>query len=340
MAIRARKSFKVAPGVRINVSKTGVGASVSAGSAHYSVHSSGRKTFTTRTGIPGITYQKSSGGGGHTAARTHVQLPTAGQAAVKPGLFAPKGEKQLYKAVKAHDVQAIKDVGDTHPAFRLASYTLAGLLLLADDPRQASTLLDDVLATGQDPAQDEFISKYLLAWLPVDLAPGITANVRIGREAVGLASAQLKREAGDVDSAIRVVESLTPTRDVTVLRVQLYILAGRFDDVIRITEAVSNEDDTSAFLLVQRGIALRHQGFADAAQEALKMALRSRSRAMQVRLLALSERAATYAAQGRTSMARKDLERILAEDSAYEGVRERLEALADPLQHRRTARSA
>jgi hypothetical protein len=70
------------------------------------------------------------------------------------------------------------------------------------------------------------------------------------------------------------------------------------------------------------------------------MALRSRSRAMQVRLLALSERAATSAAQGRTSMARKDLERILAEDSAYEGVRERLAAPADPLQHRRAARSA
>jgi hypothetical protein len=30
-------------------------------------------------------------------------------------LFAPKGEKQLYKAVKAQDTQAIKQVGAEHP---------------------------------------------------------------------------------------------------------------------------------------------------------------------------------------------------------------------------------
>jgi hypothetical protein len=44
---------------------------------------------------------------------------------------------------------------------------------------------------------------------------------------------------------------------------------------------------------------------------------------------ALSERAANYVAQGKNGMARKDLERILAEDSTFEGVRERLADLAE-----------
>lgn len=69
------------------------------------------------------------------------------------------------------------------------------------------------------------------------------------------------------------------------------------------------------------------QGFHDAAHEALKEALRSRSRAAPIRHFALSERAENYLAQGKKAMARKDLERILAEDSDYEGVRETLAEL-------------
>lgn len=76
-----------------------------------------------------------------------------------------------------------------------------------------------------------------------------------------------------------------------------------------------------------RGRAFREQGFHDAAHEALKEALRSRSRAAPIRHLALVERAQNYLAQNKKGMARKDLERILAEDSTYEGVREQLAEL-------------
>ena len=50
-------------------------------------------------------------------------------------------------------------------------------------------------------------------------------------------------------------------------------------------------------------------------------------RAASIRHLALVERAQNYLAQNKTGMARKDLERILAEDSSYEGVREQLAEL-------------
>lgn len=62
MGLRFRKSFKIAPGVRMTVGKTGVGMSVGGRGLRYSVHSSGRRTST--VGIPGsgLSYSSSSSG--------------------------------------------------------------------------------------------------------------------------------------------------------------------------------------------------------------------------------------------------------------------------------------
>jgi tetratricopeptide (TPR) repeat protein len=243
-------------------------------------------------------------------------------------MFAPKGEKQLYNAVKAQNPGAIRLVGDEHADFRIASYSLAGLMMLGDDPPQAKTLLDIVFRHGADPAKDKFVLKYLSTQLDLSIADGITAQLPVNRDAVGLALAELRQEDGDIEGAIDVVEQLEPTTYSAVSLAELYLRAGRFDDVVELTEGMKNEDDASALLCVFRGSAFRQQGFHEAAHEALKEALRSRSRAAPIRHLALSERAANFLAQGKKSQARKDLERVLAEDSGYEGVREQLAELA------------
>lgn len=63
MGLRFRKSFKVAPGVRFNVSAKGVGASFGGKGLRYSVNSRGRRTST--VGIPGsgISYSSTSSSG-------------------------------------------------------------------------------------------------------------------------------------------------------------------------------------------------------------------------------------------------------------------------------------
>jgi tetratricopeptide (TPR) repeat protein len=329
MGFRLRKSIKVAPGVRLNVSKRGVGASAGAGGVRYSAHSSGRRTVSAHSGVPGVYYQKSVAGGrssrGGRAASSAPPPPATRP--LKPGLFAPKGEKELYKAIRGQDVQAIRRVGDERLDFRLASYSLAGLLLLEDDATQARGLLDSAFSTGQDPAADQFVSKYLATRLELTIAEGITAELPISRDAVGLALAELRQDEGDLEGAIDVVEQLEPTTYTAVSLAELYLRADKLDDVVELTENVKNEDDASALLCTFRGTAFREQGFYDAAHEALKEALRSRSRAAPIRHLALAERASNYLAQGKKAQARKDLERILAEDSAYEGVRERLAEL-------------
>jgi tetratricopeptide (TPR) repeat protein len=331
MGFRMRKSIKVAPGVRVNVSKRGVGASVGGRGARYSVHSSGRRTVSAGSGvIPGVYYQKSVSGKGssRSGSRAATAPPTAPVAPKKPGMFAPKGETQLYKAIQAQDTQAIKQVGADHPDFRLPAYSLSGLMLLTSEPKEAEELLGEAFASGNDPAEHKFVSTYLFTRLELSIAEGITAELPVNRDAVGLALAELKQDEGDVAGAIDVVEQLEPTTYSAVSLAELYAQAERWDEVVELTEGVKNEDDASALLCVFRGQAFREQGFHDAAHEALKEALRSRSRAASVRHHALAERAQNYLARGKKTMARKDLERILAEDSSYEGVRDRLAELS------------
>jgi tetratricopeptide (TPR) repeat protein len=323
-----RKSIKVAPGVRLNVSKSGVGASVGGKGARYSAHSSGRKTVSAGSGVvPGVYYQKSVSGKGSRSGSTPAAAQSAPVAPQKPGMFAPKGEKQLYKAIQAQNAQAIKQVGAEHPDFLLPSYSLAGLMMIADEPSEAGRLLGEAWATGKDPAEDKFVATYLFTRLELSIAEGITAELPVNRDAVGLALAELKQDEGDLDGAIEVVEQLEPTTYAAVSLAELYAQTERWDDVIELTEGMENGDDASALLCVFRGQAFRQQGFHDAAHEAFKEALRSRSRAAPIRHLALAERAQNYLAQGKKSQARKDLERILAEDSGYDGVREQLAAL-------------
>ncbi|MGH3056624.1 MAG: tetratricopeptide repeat protein [Gaiellaceae bacterium] len=200
--------------------------------------------------------------------------------------------------------------------------------MLGTDTGEAERLLDEAFATGKDPATDKFVSTYLRTRLELPIAKGVTAELPVNRDAVGLALAELKQEHDDLAGAIDVVEQLEPNTYTAISLAELYAETGRWDEVIELTEGMKNEDDASALLCVFRGQALREQGFHDAAHEAFKEALRSRSRAATIRHLALAERAKNYLAQGKKGMARKDLERILAEDSGYEGVRERLAELA------------
>jgi tetratricopeptide (TPR) repeat protein len=245
----------------------------------------------------------------------------------KPGLFAPRGEKQLWKAIAAQDPAAIEQVGSEFADYRVAAYSVAGMLFAKVDRNRAERLLSMVLDGGQEPATDPFLQKYTASEIMLPIAPGVSAEMPLCRDGLGLLLAEIRQERGDLQEAIDAVEVLEPTTYAAVSLAELYSQVGRHADVIELTEGLANEDDASALLLVYRGIALRAEGIPDAALEALNLALRARSRDKAIRLLAYSERASVYVELGRKAMARKDLGRILAEDSTYEGVQQRLEEL-------------
>jgi tetratricopeptide (TPR) repeat protein len=236
----------------------------------------------------------------------------------------------LYRAIKEQQpATAIAQIGVMYPEYRLLTYSIAGLMLTTgDDLAEAISLLSLAWANGDDPKDHPFAKKYLYTEAQVHIATGVTVHLPICRDAVGLALAEAYQHEGRLDEAIEVVEHLEPTTYAGVSLADLYIDAKRYGDVVGLTDGIANEDDSTTLLLILRGIALREQDLYDAAQLAFKEALRFRSRAAELRHLALLERSETYARQGKKAQARKDLERIIAEDSKYPGVQEHLAELA------------
>lgn len=100
MGFRFRKSFKIAPGVRVNLGKKSVGISAGVKGARVSVNSSGRVTKS--VGIPGtgISYVKTSkiggagSGGGKEPPSSQTPLP-----APQPQPNKPKGAYALLKVL-------------------------------------------------------------------------------------------------------------------------------------------------------------------------------------------------------------------------------------------------
>ena len=270
MGFRMRKSIRVAKGVRLNLSKSGVGVSVGGEHGRISVHSSGRRTVTVPTGIPGVTYvdSRSAGSNRSSSARRPAAPSNAAPESKRPGLFAPRGEKALYEAVAELDVDALEAVGRRHRDYRVLAYSLAGLLSLNDDPQRARQLLTEVFASGEDPATHPFTLAYLSGTqLTLSIAPGVEAELPPGRDAVGLALAELHQAAGDLTAAIAAVEALEPTSYAAVSLAELYCQAGRFQDAVELTDGIANEDDLTALLLVYRGVSLRESGYFDAAAD-------------------------------------------------------------------------
>lgn len=209
MGFRMRKSFKVAPGVRINVSKSGVGASVGTRGARYTVHPSGRTT--TRVGIPGTGVGWTSTASGRTrptgARRASDRRPPPPLPAPppKPGWFAPSGEKALYKLINSggYGGADAEKIARDHPDHWLPAATMAGLRYVADGDTSDATLdlLRKVFESERPPEEDHFFVKYFGA-IPaamIGVAPGVMAELPFSRDLVGLALA----EASAILSSVR-----------------------------------------------------------------------------------------------------------------------------------------
>lgn len=332
MGFRVRKSIRVMPGVRLTVSRHSVGLSAGVRGARVSVNSSGRVTRT--VGLPGtgISHTTTSSvrsasprGGTRTAVRAQpAPAPAPRQKPVKPALMAPAWEKQLFKQVSgAPTSAAIHAIGQQYPV-AVATAAMVELLFVAlpgGDDARARTLLGWLFDTGYEPADDLFLRKYAAnATVRIPVATGVTVTAVWDRHALGLLAAEFEQAGGDPARAAAIVEQLDPTTVAAVSLAELYAEMGRWAEVVDLTNGLANVDEAAMFLLIQRGTALREQGFFEAARESLKEALRVRSRPAELRTLAWVARGHTYAAEGKKAMARKDYERVLAEDASYPGL--------------------
>lgn len=348
MGFRMRKSINIAPGVRLNVSRSGVGYSAGGKGVRVTKHANGRVSRTLSIPGTGLSHHTTiSPGRSPATSGGHRQKPSATAAAVTrppsltatPGLLAPAWEKDLFavlSSTRPEDYGAVaRKHGRTAAHARTLSAALEGLLHFDrghGDPNadaRARSLLGWAVAQDATDPMMRFVGKYLVdrTW-PVEIVPGVTAQLRLQDDVLLLAAAELHQAAGDLDAAIWTVEQAHPSAHAALSLVELYSAAGRHRDVIDMTNGVTNSDDATSLLLALRGRAFAQLGFNDAAREGFAAALRVRSRSAPVRHRALLERAQVDLAQNRKAAARKNFERILAEDPTYPGLADMLASLS------------
>jgi hypothetical protein len=166
VGLRFRKSIKLGKGVRLNVSKSGLGMSVGGRGARFGVHSSGRNT---RTIGPG------TGGSPRQPARHVVPLApaTAAWLLPRPGLFSGKAAKRYHAGVHAYlrgddqtAITALEECLAAHPA-ALSAHLMAAMCagrLGRDDAEQILHLEALVASDGEMP------DRYQLKYLPPHIA--------------------------------------------------------------------------------------------------------------------------------------------------------------------------
>lgn len=316
------------PGVRLNFSKSGVGYSVGGKGVRYTKRADGRSQVSARVPGTNARYTSTSSSPGRNRAQS---APTPRPRVAKPGLTAPKSEKLLYNALHSGNTEVMEQVLQSDQSLALAAASLATVRYLhTGHYDRAHQLAEWAFGTGRDPAADPFIVKYGQLLFTLNIVPGVTAELGLDRSSLGLLLAEFRQSRGDINGAIHAVEQLEPTTFAALSLAELYVSAGRYGDAVELTNGLTNSDDVSALLMVFRGAAFREAGRFEASRESLKEALKSKKRSPEIRHRALFERALTYEAEGKKGMARKDLERILAEDSRYPGLAERLALLDQP----------
>lgn len=339
MGFRMRKSFKVMPGVRMTVTPRGVSTSVGTTGARVNVHSSGRVTST--LGVPGtgIAHVSTSTTSSRRAPARARAIPKNQRAdvfvparAVRPGALAPRWEKELYRALTTGNVEALGWIAARYPAVRHLCMFLDGFIYQGPDHDQRTTAVFEELWHARfQPEQHPFIQRYVSeAGVVLGIAPGIRAELPLGRDAIGMTLVELRQGAGDLVGAITLAESLDPSAPAAVSLAELYGQQQRWTDIVDMTNGLTDDDDFTLFLLTQRGVALRQLGYFEAARAVFKASLARRSQPTDLKHRTLVERALTYRAEGKKAMARKDLERILAEDSEYPGLSALLADLSAP----------
>src|ERR1700683_537252 len=210
--VRFSKSFKVAPGVKFRVNAKSTSVTVGGKGVHHTVNSNGRRTTTVR--VPGTPLSVQNVSGTRRTASTRTSAPTPRPAASraiaasKPGLFAPKGEKQLYQILATDGLGPLEraqrgdKIARQYPKLRVAALALAGLFSLGHDYPMAIRTLEEVYATGIEVANDMFLRRYSpVRSFPVDAIDGSKSHVAVSRELIRMRLAILYMVTGDLDRA-------------------------------------------------------------------------------------------------------------------------------------------
>ncbi len=350
--LRARRSIKLGPGVKLNVNKRSLGLTAGTRGAHYSVNSKGTRTRT--VGLPGtgLSYVDRSGGrskgsrrtkspaGSRTAAKRVAAKPAAPPKAQHPGLLARHYERAFYEGTKklaagdaAAALDAFRDADESDDKHRAISPALFVGVLVSElgDRAAAIPYLERVTQSGQA-LPDKLMAKYCPnAGITVTRGSDIEFPVSLGSFAATMILAECYRDTGRIQEGIGILQKLhdeAPSPPTLALLCDIYAAAEEWDEIVHVAAGVSNDDDTTLTIKLLQAQAMAKQGLPDAALAAYREALRSTKREKSLLREARYERAKLYQELGKKAMAKRDLGRLYGEDPDYRDVAALLRQLA------------
>lgn len=339
MGLRFFKRLKIAPGLTLNLSKSGTSFSFGPRGMKYTVGPNGtRKTF----GLPGtgLYYTTSSGW------RKKQASPSQTAAAATPpsldlgflrNIFTPPAEKDLVAGLKQY---LSGQVNDAYSTFRtnsglVDSVFMFGFLALGrEQPCEAEAAF--LKCRGALGELGKAIHKYIQGFrLTLQVTEYIDAPIDVDERGLSLAMAEAYQKQGKFAEAIRDIAAIwnsDPTDAVACLSLCDLVVANPnatkadLDDILQMTSSVENDAPIHTNILYLRGAAMYRLQLADAAIQQLSAALRrttDRPDAMlhQIRYL----RGRLYEQQGQSARARKDYELVYADDPGFKDVGKRIE---------------
>jgi tetratricopeptide (TPR) repeat protein len=340
MAFRFWRRIRIAPGLTVNLSKSGPSLSMGPRGAKLTVGSRGVRTT---AGIPGTglfytTHVTGKSGRGQESRRSAPAAPLRSR--LNLGFFqrlvAPAGEKAFVDGCRALvEEDEERAVAQLRMALNHADAAyLAGFVCVK---RQQ---LDDAVmylskAAANASSLGVLFGKYgVAATLSLGIADGVTVHVGPTLEGVLLGLIEVYQEQERWREAIDCLERLRkmdPNDILVRLSYSELLIEARPDDkgicrrVIALAGDLENESPLHAALMLYKAKALRRLALPGAAREVLTAALRRRKDRSDELLNALRyERALVYDDLGQHARARKELERIYAHDRHYEDVAARL----------------
>jgi hypothetical protein len=333
VGVRVSKSFKVAPGVRFRVNAKSTSVSFGGKGMRYTVNSKGRRTTTARIPGTGLSVQQVSGTR-RNAPRQHVSKPpplqnvVAAQASPKPTLFAPKGEKRLYKILATNGLGQAKraaqceQVAENFPDQRIAAATLAGLFALTENPPLAIRALGYVADSGVEIADDPFLRRYApVKAYAMDAGGGRKVFVPLSRSLVIVWLATVHLVADHLEQAEATAAELKDTPVVNELRRK--ITAARRN---RVNQAASPQTTSER----SKQVAMLEQvcsGIADLTQS--RERVQTHMAALEPMLAKLGSQAGRARQLGREDLAQEALSRQNSARSQLADLASQLHQLLD-----------
>jgi len=344
MSFRFWRRIKIAPGVTLNLSKSGGSLSFGPRGAKFTVGSRGKRAT---VGIPGTglfyttTLPSGRSGGRRSASYSAPASPTVRtEDRLTLGFFkrlvTPDDEEALVdgcrELVLGNEDKALEYFKD---AVHLADGAyLAGFLTLKKEQLAEAA---DYLATAAEKHSrlGRYFSKYgISATMSLPITDEISAHVSLDLRGVLLGLVEVCQRQERWQDAIACLERLRrlePDDVVVKLSLAELLLDAHPGDknvcrkVVRLAEGIGNETPIHAALLLYKARALHGLGLLDAARETLTGALRRKKGRSEELLKALRyERALVYEDLGRRRRSRSELEKLYAEDPDYEDVAVRL----------------